>query len=148
MKIALSHHGEKKNDHKLAPLTKRGLQQAYKSAVFIQSTGVIPKKILYTPTQRTKESAQKISELFRDVPLEEINTMPYNWNGWVKYTENLYNTCPNDHIIVCHHPTLEMIKQKFHLKLSLQSYSSVIILLREKEHKWSVSTYHQGDLSL
>ena len=148
MNVAFVHHGEKTRDDISAPLTQKGREQIHLAADFLKDFGIKPQKIISTSTQRTIESAQIISLSFTNSSLHQRSSIPELWEDWLDFGEELYKSLPEDHIIIGHHTTLGLLKHHFHLKLSLQSYSSVIILKRNNYHVWSVMMHHQGATSL
>ena len=148
MKLAFVHHGEKLNDETTAPLTQRGRLQIARAADILRRSELNPQKIICTSTRRTLESARIIASHFSAIRVIQKNYLPELWEDWLDFGEHLCKDLQEDHIIVGHHPTLGLLNQQFHLKLSLQSYSSVIILKRNNYRFWSVMLFHQGPTSL
>ena len=146
--VALIHHGEKQGDTKESPLTARGRIQARKAALYLKTQSISPSTLLHTQTHRTWESARILSKEFPDLEIQEIEDVPYLWEDWENFIQKIRNKYTQNYIIVCHHPTFAMIKNEFQLKLSLQSFSSVIILVQEERHTWSILSYKQGELAL
>ena len=148
MKVAFVHHGEKTRDDESAPLTQKGRAQIHRAAQFVLSSGIRPETIICTKTTRTIESAHIVASYFHDAHIQQKSALPELWEDWLSFGENRFEMTSADCIVIGHHPTLGLLKDHFHLKLSLQSYSSVIILKRDAYQVWSVTKHHQGAASL
>ena len=147
MKIAIVHHAEKKTNSDNPELTTFGLQQSKRAAQFVAKTLTI-KKIYYTKTARTKQSALPFQYLFPKAESLAIDDAPQEWDDWCQFAETCYKQYPYTSVLLCHHTTIQMCKKQFQLSLSLSSHSSVIILERTKENTWNVVDIRQGEISL
>lgn len=117
MRVVFVRHGEKRKGESDPELTSAGWRMCSETGLWLRERGVLPSRVLLTPTARTRQTAEALLDAFPAPrpPLEERAELPESREDWEVLVDPLARrlgpaACL---LLVGHHPTLHFLADAY-----------------------------------
>ena len=148
MRMIFIRHGAKRSGEGDPQLTSAGRKMSYELGKWLLSRGYLPKKAYRSSTKRTEETLEEV--MFAcNTKLDVISTeIPEFWDDWLNFLEGVSQSTNSDFIIAGHHPTVEMLIDKYNISIPPRNFASAIVLKKCSNRLWNYIDSWQGRADL
>lgn len=112
MQVAFTRHGERRRGESDPALTSAGHHMAREAALWLREQGFVPARIVSTPTQRTRQTADELGLVFPDAARSVRADAPETRDDWDRLCDQLREGA-GPVALVGHHPTLAFLLRAF-----------------------------------
>lgn len=144
-KLAFMRHGERRRGESDPALTSGGRRMAREAALWLESAGFVPTRIVATPTQRTHDTREEVSLVFPSALLADHPGASPELEEDLEAL--LADLTPEDTLLVGHHPTLAFLLRAFGpapMDVPHHHFAATLLLEAGPEGRWRVSAAWPG----